>query len=504
VNIPVIGNRLRAWFFVTLLALSFVLTGLAQKGVPVQEPQQQAPQSAPSQETQPGQPPPKPEAEHHLTQAEAEQLFKSVDEILAFVSKDTGLPIKEPVKRKLVTREEVGRFLEERMKDDKDTEKLERSEASLKKFRLLPKDFDLRPFLVTLMKEQVAGYYDPKTKTVNLLDWVAAEEQKPVMAHELTHALQDQNYGMEKWMEAGDKPKTIQEEIEQDERRAAREAVIEGQGMIVLLDYMMRPQGIRVTDAPLLVQALRQGMNLQVPDSPVFSNAPLFLRDSMLFPYSSGMDFVLQVELKRGNRGGFASVLQTPPTTTRNILEPETYLAKETIPNLKVADFDKLLGKSWQRWDYGFMGEYDIQLLFKQWGDATKPEPALPGVSQPPTDDISPTWRGGYYVSYKKPDTKPPANGKLDTANLALVYVSKWASPQAAKLFADGYGKALAKRYKKVSVTKSMAEGTRGEWSTEEGPVIIETRGDLVVLSESFDPSTFDKLRDAALAELKQ
>lgn len=481
-NIARVSERLQSWFIVSVLFFALSFAGFAQQTAP-QAPAQEKP--TPSQTVQP--PAQAPVPEHHLSQAEAEKLFKSVDEILAFVSKDTGLPIKHPVKRKLVTREEVGRFLEQRMKEDKDAAKLERAESTLKKLRLLPKDFELRTFMMALLKEQVAGYYDPKTKTVNLLDWVAAEEQKPVMAHELTHALQDQNFGMEKWMDAGDKPKNIQEEIEQDERRGAREAVIEGQGMIVLLDYMMAPQNMRVTDAPQLVEAMRSGMNVgEVPDSPVFSKAPLFLRDSMLFPYSSGMDFILQVELKRGTEGGFVGLLRNPPTTTRNILEPQTYLSKEVIPNLKVPDLDKVLGKSWQRWDYGYMGEYDVQLMFKQWLNAKT------------ADAISPSWRSGYYLSWKKPDAKTGPGDRLDPADMAMVYVSRWDSPQAAHLFAEDYGKALEKRYDKVSVTKALGDGNRGEWSTEEGPVVIEVKDDLVFVSESFEPAMADKLRDVA------
>jgi hypothetical protein len=480
----------------------FALGGLAQ------EPQHTPPKAGPLEvaptQQQPraekvSPPPQKPQgqatvpAEHHLSQAEAEKLFQSIDEILQFVSKDTGLLIKEPIKRRLVTREEVGSFLEKRMKEDKDAEKLEKSETSLKKFRLLPKDFNLRSFMLTLMKEQVAGYYDPKTKTVNLLDWVDPEEQKPVMAHELTHALQDQNFGMEKWMEAGGKPKNIQEEIEQDERRGAREAVIEGQGMIVLIDYMLRPYKIRVTEAPQFVGMMRAGMGsgADVSGSPVFSNAPLFLRDSLMFPYSTGMDFILQVELKHGTEAGFAGLLQNPPTTTRNIMEPQTYISGETVPNVKVADLDKVLGKSWQRWDYGFMGEYDVELMFKQWLNAAT------------ADAISPSWRGGYYLSYKKPRTTPGPDGKLDEANMALVYVSTWASPEAAKLFVDDYAKALGKRYSKVTVTKTMAEDGSGEWMTEEGPVVIDQRGDSVFVSESFESATADELREAALSQIK-
>ena len=104
------------------------------------------------------------------------------------------------MKRRLTKRDEVQSYIEKSMKDDKDAKRLERSSAVLKKFGLLPRNFDLPNFLVTMLREQVAGYYDAKTKTVNLLNWVDVEQQKPVLAHELTHALQDQSFGIEKWM----------------------------------------------------------------------------------------------------------------------------------------------------------------------------------------------------------------------------------------------------------------------------------------------------------------
>ena len=76
---------------------------------------------------------------------------------------------------------------------------MQRSEIVLKKFGLLDRDFNLKPFLLALLKEQIEAYYDSKTKTVNMLDWIGIDEQKPVLAHELTHALQDQHADLEKW-----------------------------------------------------------------------------------------------------------------------------------------------------------------------------------------------------------------------------------------------------------------------------------------------------------------
>ena len=169
---------------------------------------QQAPNAAPTQATDQknageGAGATPANVEKKISPEEAQELFHEVDEILKFSSQDTDLPIKREVKRRLTSRDELVAYMTKHMSDDEDAKRLRRSELVLKKFGLLPHDFDLSSFLVALLREQVAGYYDPKTKTVNLLDWVGIEQQRPVLAHELTHALQDQSFGLEKWMKAG-------------------------------------------------------------------------------------------------------------------------------------------------------------------------------------------------------------------------------------------------------------------------------------------------------------
>src|SRR5215469_13501155 len=162
-----------------------------------------------------------------MTKEQAKELFRSVDEILSFVSEDTKLPIEHSVKRKLVSRDEVTKYLTQKFDEDESARRMERSELVLKKFGLLDRDFHLRPFLLSLLTEQIAGFYDNKTKTVNLLDWIEPDEQKPVMAHELTHALQDQKVGLTKWEdpEPDSVAKTVDEDtkhIQTDETDTAR------------------------------------------------------------------------------------------------------------------------------------------------------------------------------------------------------------------------------------------------------------------------------------------
>src|ERR1700730_1999284 len=181
-----------------------------------------------------------------MTKEQAKELFRSVDEILGFASNDTKLPIEHTVKRKLISRDEVNHYLREKFDEDEGAKRMERSEVVLKKFGLLDRDFHLRPFLLSLLTEQIAGFYDNKTKTVNLLDWIKPDEQKPVLAHELTRALQDQKVGLTKWsaISLNGPSHNVQDDnhhLQVDEAETARSAVAEGQAMAVFIDYTLRP-----------------------------------------------------------------------------------------------------------------------------------------------------------------------------------------------------------------------------------------------------------------------
>ncbi|HEX2597229.1 MAG TPA: hypothetical protein VHL05_00580, partial [Terriglobales bacterium] len=252
------------------------------------------------------------EAETKISSQEAEELFRSVDQILKFASQESAFPIHSQVKRRLTSRDEVTAYLEKHMSEDEDAQRLKRSESVLKKFGLLPRNFDLQKFLIALLREQVAGYYDPKTKTVNLLDWIDVEQQRPVLAHELTHALQDQSFGLEKWMKAGyndlglQKKNPTPDDIEEDEVQTARQAVVEGQAMIVLLDYMLAPTGQSILTSPQIAEALKQGMLVGTADSVQFHNAPIFMKEILTFPYRYGLDFVTDVLVKQGKDKAFA------------------------------------------------------------------------------------------------------------------------------------------------------------------------------------------------------
>ncbi len=513
---------MKFWRFsvVTILVTLIALAATASAQSPSQEsPSQQSPsQQSPPQETQTGEQgaqtaKPKSEQakpdqkgsgqsakeEQTISSQQAKELFASVDEILKFDSDDTGLPIKHEVKRKLSDRKEVEEYLEKGMKDDEDAKRLERSSEVLKKFGLIPRDFQLGTFLVAMLKEQVAGYYDPKKKTVNILNWIDAEDQKPVLAHELTHALQDQSFDMQKWMKdaetEGDKkndPKPS--DIDTDEESEAREAVVEGQAMVVMMDYTIAPTGKTLLEMPQIAETMKQGM-LEVPDSPTFHNAPIFLKEELTFPYRYGMDFTLALEKAGGKALAFAGAFNNPPATTREIMEPETYLKHEKIEPIKRIDFKKDFEK-YDTFDIGAIGEFDVDVLVEQYAGHDEAEA------------LYPSWRGGYYFAGRLKGASGAASKaapkETTPGPLGVIYVSRWASAEKAAEFAAVYAKSLAQRYKThgaIGADGKAAEDAppvdswrtlRGShaWMTEEGAVVIEVRGDSVLVSESMDDET--------------
>jgi len=463
-----------------LILVLLALAGWAQAGpsagaqTPAGE-RARAPQEAPEQKISP---------------QEAERLFRSVDEILRFASKDTSFPIKHEVKRQLVSRDEVEAYVTKHTSEDEDAKRMRRSELVLKKFGLLPRDFDLGKFLVALLKEQVAGYYDPKTKTVNLLDWLGAEQQKPVLAHELTHALQDQSFNLEKYMKPADadldkKKEITLQDIANDEISTTRQAVVEGQAMVVLVDYMLAPLGESLKDSPQVVEALKQGMLVGTADAVQFQNAPIYMKEALTFPYRYGIDFIAEMLAKGGKEKAFATLFQNPPRTTRQIMEPQTYLSGEHLEPMQLPDFRQIF-KNYDRFDVGAIGEFDVAVLIDQYAGAET------------SHQMYPNWRGGYYYA-ARPKGDP-------AAPLALLYVSRWSNTERASQFAAIYAKALAKRYTHVhdvaengkdpAVQTAALEKLTGKrtWLTEEGPVVIEAEGYTVLIVESVDQPATEKL----------
>jgi hypothetical protein len=448
--------------------------------------------SAGAQATPPSQTPETAKPENHLTPDQAKELFRSVDELIKFASDDTGLPIRHEVKRTLTTRVAVEKYLNEKFDEDADAKRMQRGEIVLKKFGLLDRDFDLKPFMLALLKEQIAGYYDSKTKTVYMLDWVEPDAQKDVLAHELTHALQDQHTDLEKWNDQtpDDPSHNVGEDndhLAKDELDTARTAVLEGQAMAVFVDYKLRDTGRSLVKNPELLDQIEKQMHSS-EDSPVLARAPLLLSESLLFPYEEGLSFEQDVWMDKGKQAAFAGVLDRPPSSSWEIINPRVYEQSKQSPVLVLPDIHPLLNKTYKPYDIGQVGQLDLRILAQIFG------------GEAASRELTPAWDGGIYWAGQKLSAKTPAE-LASTGSVALFYLSAWKSTATAHAFARMYADELGRKYSgvKLDAADMPLDDSRGEetiYTTNEGPVVITVRGKFVFAAESFDLATARKLAD--------
>jgi hypothetical protein len=431
-------------------------------------------------------------AEVQMSDEDAKKLFSSVDEILSFAAEDTGFAQHASVKRRLVGSADVEKYTREQEAKKGFAQRFARSESTMKKFGLLPNDFDLREFLVKANGKQIAAYYDFETKTISMLNWIPLDKQKPILAHELTHALQDQNYTLKSWMKLDDEDgPAANSHQDDDEVSTVRRAVVEGQAQVVYLDYVLAPFGRTVQNTPGLIYQMEEPAVQAVADSELLHNAPMIMREAGTFPYKSGLIFEGELLQKGGKAMAFAGAFAHPPLSTHEVLQPKAYLEHEAVPEMSLPDFRSVVGSKYEVYDSGTIGELDLRALFEQYGERRA------------ADQLAAGWQGGRYVAFRRIGdggaSAPPTAG-----DLALVYVSRWKSAQAAGRFAKIYAGAVAQRYQNSTpqpppaCAGNQCPVASGQFSTEAGPVIIEQWADNTVLvSESFDAATAARLVNA-------
>jgi len=371
----------------------------------------------------------------------------------AAVLKETSelrqLSILKEVKSGAQSRDEIQRMIIKNLDTDTTPAEMHAAEVLLKAFGLAPKEFAYRSFLIKLLTEQVAGYYDPKAQQFYLADWIELEGQKPVMAHELTHALQDQHFNLkrfEKW------PKG-----ESDSELAAH-ALIEGDATLAMTLYMYKN--------PLV--ALR-AIAAQEISTEQFKQAPRALRESLLFPYEEGSAWATQLY----RRGGWEMVSQAfskLPQSTEQILHAEKYFAYEAPQKLMLPDFKAVLGPTWKRIDSDVNGEWGFYLILDEFvNDATESQRAAAG------------WGGDRFAIYE--------TGKPDEVFVAQL--TAWDTALDATEFFEAYAKRTMKRYPEAKESRSKtARGERVSWETTNGGIVMELNGSRVAIFEGIPPGT--------------
>src|SRR6266853_3654447 len=240
------------------------------------------------------------------------EFVQAADEVLHDMSEITGLSLVYPLKKTLRSRDEIRAYVIRQMDEDKDAGQRYADAKSAEAFGLLPKNFDLDSFMVELLTEQIAGLYDPKAHEFYIANWIPLSDQRMVMAHELTHALEDQHFQIETWVKAA-RPN--------EDAELARDAVLEGSAMAAMIEFLMVGTGRSLKDLPEFDPSMLLG---DLGSTPTLKAAPPFLKDALIFPYIGGLTFSAAI-LKNTGWAALPGVFEKPPVSTQQILHPALY-----------------------------------------------------------------------------------------------------------------------------------------------------------------------------------
>jgi hypothetical protein len=381
----------------------------------------------------------------------------AADEVLLQMSEITGLKLLTPLKKSLRSRDQIRAYVINEMKEDKDQAERYAGQRSAEAFGLLPKGFDLDNFMIDLLTEQIAGLYDPKTHEFYVADWIPASDQKMVMAHELTHALQDQHFKIDNWVKAA-RPN--------DDAELARESVLEGSAMAAMVDYLLAGTGRSLQDLPDIDPSMLVG---DMESTPMLKKAPPFLRDALVFPYLDGLNFSAAVVRPKG-WDALSGVFAKPPISTQQIMHPAMYFSFRIPPKADLPSLDKDLGSDWVRLEDNLMGEFGWKEVLKQF------------VGEERATPLAAAWSSDRYILFEQKKTK----------KLVLVARLDLADERATSRFFTTYSDALAKKYDKRTSEKKQDDFLT--FDTPDGGVFFKCLQMSCVSLEGADRTLFDKL----------
>ncbi len=364
-------------------------------------------------------------------QSASQDLLGQADEVLHQMSELTGLPIKSSLKKQIISRADVEQYLAENLHVEMTPQEIHIQEATLRAFGLVSPDFNLEKFLIRFYTEQAAGFYDPHRKTMCIADWVEPDMQRLVLAHELTHALQDQNFDLEKFLKA------VRSD---DDASGARQAVVEGHATAAMMEQLMAP--MKLEEMPALEPLMAQVIHQQFEEFPAFNQAPFFFRLQALFPYIEGMGF-MQRGLQEGGWKRLNSLFNDPPTTTKEIFEPQAYFQKQSLPKISLPHPAPLAGISGLNFlAENIMGELGYYAVLGQL------------ISEDEAKLVARGWLADCYLLYERATAGPSPGLTQEGKEYTLVSQTRWSSSEAALAFFRDYHSILARKYPELAPDK--------------------------------------------------
>jgi len=363
----------------------------------------------------------------------APTVFSQVDEMVATLAEITGWPVKKRVPSEILSKDKFQRYLSSHIKDSSHDKETRAEELALKMFGLVPQDFNLARETEDLLGEQAAAFYDYKKKRLYIIDSTpAGEEQQMALVHELAHALADQQHSLGKYLNQGSPD---------SDESTAREAVMEGQATWLTWAYEAKRAGGK-GEVPLKMLDQLTSEHDNNSEFPVLDKTPLYMRESLLFPYNAGARFQDAVYRKLG-REAFEAVFAQGPRSTQQILHPTVYFDRTAPVTIEPLGIAKIAGKQAAQFRpiiEGAVGEFDHAILLRQF------------VGESEGTAAAQHWRAGWFRLYEHKKEAYPV----------LSYVSQWDSPEAARAYFGLYQRVLKGKWKKMEVASATPTEVSG------------------------------------------
>ncbi len=351
-------------------------------------------------------------------------LFSQINSIVQTLSQITGFAQEHPVAYGWMSKSQLRKFLAKRIKKTLKPDEIYADELGLKMFGLVPQDFDLRKSTIDLLTEQAAAFYDYDTKKLFMLEGSPVDEETTTLAHELSHALADQHFDLERFMD---------ENPANDDENLAHTAVVEGQASWLMLAYDLKEQGQPPAPTAQMLKSIEDSSDQSMTEYPVLKGSPLYIQQSLLFPYTEGSAFFDAVYKKMGE-ASFSAVFTDAPVDTSQIIHPERYFAHQVSATPELV---KLPNGPSEEITEGSLGEFDHRILLRQYLGETE------------ANELAPHLAGGAFKIYR--------NGHKKTAPALLDYASLWDSRGEAEAFFAAYQKILHKKWKRCDPSVETA-----------------------------------------------
>ena len=372
-------------------------------------------------------PAPKPEDQAELRRQVEEQ-----------TSEIRGLTFKHPVDYKMIARNELRAVLVGKVKEQFSEQEIRDYSRSLVALGLVPAGTDLLDAMISLYDEQVGAFYVPEERALYTFKDLTFSSglDKTLLSHELTHALQDQNFDLTKF---------ALKVKDNDDLALANAALIEGDATLEMTLWYAQytdPGHILGDVAAILKQNVAK-----------LRDAPPYLREMLLFPYQEGQTFAMEL-YRNGGTAALNAAFRNPPRSTQQILHPERFLTDRHDP--VAVEVPPVESPDWRLIGNNVLGEFGIRSLLG--GELSAWEAQL----------VAQGWRADRYHAYERGADGPTA----------VVWVTVWDSEQSAGEFEDAF-KQLGKKQEATArmTTRVHRDGARVTIQRSADPSFFELPG---------------------------